>query len=118
MGKISRDQEKREREYARNTITKITDEICNKYGYKYNKIYIKNQKTRLGSCSSKKNLNFNWQITKFPDHIRDYVIKHEIVHLKHLNHGKLFWKETEILDPNYKEHHKWIRKNAYEYLSF
>jgi predicted metal-dependent hydrolase len=115
---LDRKTENDKREEARRIITNIVDAICSDHGYKYNRIAIKNQRTRLGSCSSKKNLNFNWQIIKLPDVIRDYVIKHEIAHLVHLNHGRDFWNELKKLDPYYKEHHRWIRKNVQKYLVF
>lgn len=106
------------REHARLIITKLVDEFCSEYGYAYNRIFIKNQRTRLGSCSSNRNLNFNWQIIKFPRNIMEYIIKHELAHLVHLNHSNDFWKELERLDPNYKLHHNWIRKNVQKYVNF
>ncbi|PIR42894.1 hypothetical protein CO058_00875 [candidate division WWE3 bacterium CG_4_9_14_0_2_um_filter_35_11] len=93
-------------------------ELAEKYGYKFNRVFIKNQKTRLGSCSSNMNLNFNWQICKFPKPAMEYVIKHELAHLVHQNHKMEFWKEVEKLDPNYKDHHAWIKLNAHKYLKF
>ena len=99
-------------------ITSIVDRVCGTENYSYNKIFIKNQRTRLGSCSSKKNLNFNWQITKFPKEVLEYVIKHEIVHLKHQNHKKEFWSEVQRLEPNFKKYHKWVKLNAHKLVKF
>ncbi len=79
------------------------------YGFSFNKIYIKNQKTVWGSCSLKGNLNFNYKIIFFPKHLRDYVIVHEICHLKELNHSKHFWALVKKLVPNYKEHRREVR---------
>ncbi len=61
------------------------------YGYSYGKVCIKNQKTRWGSCSSKRNLNFNYKIIFLPEHLVDYIIVHELCHLEEFNHGKRFW---------------------------
>ncbi len=99
-------------------IKEAVSKIADIHGYKFNRIFIKNQKTRLGSCSSNKNLNFNWQICKFPGEVMEYIIKHELAHLVHQNHKKEFWSEVEKIDPNYKEHHKWIKLNAHKYLKF
>lgn len=71
------------------------------YNLKFNKINIKNQKTRWGSCSKKGNLNFNYKILFLPNHIADYIIVHELCHLKELNHSHKFWNLTAQAVPNY-----------------
>lgn len=103
-------------ENARSKITNLVDEIATQANLSYNRIAIRNQKTRLGSCSIKRNLNFNYQIIKFPDNIIRYVVVHEVCHLVHFNHSKDYWRTVETLDPNYKTHHKWIKTNAHKYL--
>lgn len=82
------------------------------YGFSFNKIYIKNQKTVWGSCSLKRNLNFNYKIIFFPRHLRDYVIVHEICHLKELNHSKDFWRLVAKLIPDYKKYRREVRNLA------
>lgn len=71
--------------------------------YKFNQLKIKNQKTRWGSCSRNKNLNFNYKVALLPDDLRDYVIVHELCHLKELNHSRKFWNLVQQTLPNYKE---------------
>jgi predicted metal-dependent hydrolase len=110
--------ERYNRENARNVITAKAHEFSVRYGLVYNRIAIRNQRTRLGSCSSMLNLNFNWQITKFPENIMDYIILHELAHLKHQNHSKEFWKEVSLMDPDYKIHNKWVKNNGHKYLKF
>ena len=73
------------------------------YKYRFNKITIKNQKTRWGSCSKKRNLNFNYRILFLPEEIRDYIVVHEICHLKELNHSRKFWALVAQVFPNHKE---------------
>ena len=74
----------------------------------YGRITIRCQKTRWGSCSAKGNLNFNCLLMLAPSDVRDYVIIHELAHRKHMNHSKDFWKEVEIMIPDYKEKRKWL----------
>lgn len=73
------------------------------YGHKFNKVAIKNQRTRWGSCSKKRNLNFNFKIALLPFDLRDYIIVHELCHLKEFNHSARFWNLVCKTIPNYKE---------------
>ncbi len=71
------------------------------YGFVYNKIQIRNQKTRWGSCSKKGNLNFNYKIVLLPQRLADYIIVHELCHLGQLNHSEKFWNLVAHTIPNY-----------------
>ncbi len=82
----------------------------------FGRITIRCQKTRWGSCSAKGNLNFNCLLMLAPSDIRDYVIIHELAHRKHMNHSKNFWKEVEIMIPDYKEKRKWLNTNGEEIM--
>ncbi|MDQ1281666.1 MAG: hypothetical protein QG630_17 [Patescibacteria group bacterium] len=73
----------------------------NIYNFKFNKIIIKNQKTRWGSCSKRGNLNFNYKIALLPQNISDYIIVHELCHLKEFNHSQRFWDLVAIAIPDY-----------------
>ena len=81
------------------------------YDFSFNKIFIKNQKTRWGSCSNKQNLNLNYKIVFLTEEQQDYIIVHEICHLKEFNHSKRFWALVEKTIPNYLEIKKGLRKN-------
>ncbi len=77
-----------------------------------NRIVIKDQKTRWGSCSSKGNLNFNWRIIMAPPVIIDYIVVHEMCHLVHLNHSQEFWNLVGEILPDYKDRRKWLKING------
>ncbi|MBP6857581.1 MAG: M48 family metallopeptidase [Candidatus Pacebacteria bacterium] len=78
------------------------------YNYKIGKVFIRNQKTRWGSCSSKGNLNFNYKIVLLPIELADYIVVHELCHLSEMNHGKHFWELVAQQSPNYKNLRKQI----------
>ncbi|MDV3425753.1 MAG: M48 family metallopeptidase [Bacillota bacterium] len=87
----------------------------NVIGVRSDKISIKNQKTLWGSCSSKKNLNFNMRLIMMPDYVIDYVVVHELCHLIHFNHSKEFWKKVEEIIPDYIEIRKYLKQNGGDY---
>lgn len=80
------------------------------YGCTYKRVFVKNQKSRWGSCSSKGNLNFNYKIALLPSHLADYIIVHELCHLKEFNHADSFWKLVEKTIPDYKKRRNDIMK--------
>jgi hypothetical protein len=81
------------------------------YGFKFNNIRIKNQKTRWGSCSKKRNINFNYKIVMLPEKLADYIIIHELCHLKEFNHSKKFWSLVNEIMPNYLEIRKELKNS-------
>ena len=85
-------------------------ELADKFGFSYNKITIRNQKTRWGSCSGKNNINLNMKLMNIPDHLIDYVILHELVHTKVKNHSPLFWGSLDRYVGNAKAIDKELKK--------
>lgn len=83
----------------------------NIYKFNFNKISIRNQKTRWGSCSTRGNLNFNYKILFLSEKARDYIVVHEICHLKQFNHSKNFWSLVGVGMPDYIEVKKDLKKN-------
>jgi predicted metal-dependent hydrolase len=95
---------------AKKYLVKRLDELCKRNGFTYNRVFIKNQKTRWGSCSDKNNINLNVNLMLLPDHLIDYVILHELVHTKIKNHGKLFWEELSKFVEDPKNLDKTLRR--------
>ncbi len=86
------------------------------YGFKINKINIKNQKTRWGSCSKKGNLNFNYKIALVGDGLADYIIVHELCHLKEFNHKQKFWNLVALAIPDYLAIKRELKKNRISFI--
>ncbi len=97
------------KESARTLILQKADDLAKRHGYCYNRINIKNQKTRWGSCSRKRNLNFNYKIIFLPERVQDYIIAHELCHLKEMNHSKKFWSLVALIIPDYLEIRKELK---------
>jgi predicted metal-dependent hydrolase len=91
------------KEYAREFVNKRLEKYNEIYGCKYKGVAIRNQKTRWGSCSAKGNLNFNYKIILLPPRHADYIIVHELCHLKEFNHGKRFWNLVAQTFPDYEK---------------
>ena len=79
-------------------------------GLNYGRITITSAKTRFGSCSSKGNLSFSYRLMLYPDEAVDYVVVHELAHLREMNHSKNFYKIIEQVLPDYKERRKLLKK--------
>ena len=82
---------------ARKYLVSRRNHLAAKYGFKYNRVFIKNQKTRWGSCSGKNNINLNINLIRLPDELIDYTILHELVHTRVKNHGRRFWDQMDKL---------------------
>lgn len=83
------------------------------YNFKYNRISIKNQRTRWGSCSKKGNLNFNYKLALIPTHLAEYIVVHELCHLKEFNHSKNFWDLVTKAVPDYRECRKELKGRVF-----
>lgn len=68
--------------------------------------------TRWGSCSSKKDLHFNWRLIMAPLEVVDYVVAHELAHIVELNHSRAFWEKVRTLFPLYRQYRTWLKRNG------
>lgn len=80
------------------------------YKLRWNKVTIKDTKTRWGSCSKRGNLNFNYKLAMLPEHLVDYVVVHELCHLGEFNHSENFWNLVAKAIPEYKKCRQELRK--------
>ncbi len=97
--------------HARNYLPELVNSLAGKYNFKINKIFIRGQKTRWGSCSSNRNLSFNYKLMMYRKEVIEYVIIHELCHLIEMNHSKKFWDHVGKIIPNYKLLRKELKTN-------
>ncbi|KAF0125392.1 MAG: hypothetical protein FD189_1682 [Elusimicrobia bacterium] len=102
---------------ARVLLTARADHWSLELGIPYKRIAIRSQRTRWGSCSAKGNLNFNWRLAAAPSAVLDYVVVHELCHLRELNHSRDFWAHVRAACPDYKSHRRWLRENTAALMS-
>lgn len=84
----------------------------------YTSIQLKNTRSRWGSCAQDGKLSFQWKLIFAPRPILDYVIAHEVSHLRHFDHSPSFWAQVEILDPNFQAHRQWLKEHGRTLLAY
>ena len=100
------------RREAQRYLPQRVRELAEAHGFKYERVRIKNQKTRWGSCSSKHNINLNLRLMMAPDAAIDYVIIHELCHLRELNHTPAFWALVAAHCPDYSLWKNWFKQHG------
>lgn len=86
--------------------------LATQNGFSYKQVFVKNLKTKWGSCSSNGNINLNVHLMRLPDHLIDYIILHELSHTRHMNHGEAFW---ELLNKLTKRKAKQLSKEMRQF---
>lgn len=117
LEKITFEQVKELADQAVEYIPKRVKYYAEKENFVYNKITIKNLVSRWGSCSTKGNLNFNCLLMLTPDYVIDYIVVHELCHLREMNHSEKFWAEVEKIMPDYQRAELWLRQNGGNLIS-
>jgi predicted metal-dependent hydrolase len=97
---------------AKKYLTERIEKLARKYNFIFKQVRIRNQKTRWGSCSTKGSISLNYKLMRYRKEVIDYVIIHELCHLKEMNHSKKFWKLVEEIIPDYKNLKKELRTNS------
>ena len=93
-------------------ISERAREYAGRYGFEPKRVKITSARTRWGSCSPDGTLNFAWRLVMAPLDVIDYVVVHELGHLRVKNHSKKFWKVVESILPEYKKQRTWLRENG------
>ncbi len=93
-------------------IPALVEKYAAQMGVSYNRVTIRMQKTRWGSCSSKGNLNFNALLMLTPPEVRDSVVVHELAHRKEMNHSRKFYEQVYAAFPQYDECHRWLNEHG------
>jgi len=117
MGLLSPEELKAVKKKAKILIPERVEYYSKLSGISYNRIFIRMQKSRWGSCSIEGNLNFNCLLVLMPPEILDSVVVHELCHRRHMDHSKAFYDEVLRLFPDYKRCDKWLKQNGGAYLA-
>ncbi|MBR2922788.1 MAG: M48 family metallopeptidase [Alphaproteobacteria bacterium] len=99
-------------------LAEISIKTAEKIGVKIASVTVKDTKSRWGSCSTKGNINYNWRIVLAPKEVIDYLVCHEVSHLKHPNHSTDFWSTVESLCPSYKDSRNWLKTHGKELYKY
>ena len=113
--RLTEEQGRRE---ACERISLIAQSEARALGVEYSRITLRDQVSRWGSCSSRGALSFNWRLVLAPHDVLDYVVVHEICHLRELHHGPSFWKLVERRRPGYRDSKQWLDDHGWEILAY
>ena len=109
------------KDYAYEFLKLRLDRYSEQFNLPYQRLTVRAQKTRWGSCSAKKNINLNYRLIFLPEHLMNYVLLHELAHIRHMNHSKQFWCLLESMTPDARGQDRQLNKAARQlpqWLSF
>lgn len=104
--------ERRLWELAIKEFPPVAREFAARHGLSVRRISVRNQRSRWGSCSRKGTISLNWRLIQAPVFVRDYLIFHELAHLREMNHSPRFWREVEGFCPDYRSAEQWLRQHG------
>lgn len=87
-------------------------ELAAPYGLPVRRVTVRNQRSRWGSCSRRGTVSLNWRLVQTPLFVRDYLVLHELAHLKEMNHSRRFWNEVAQLCPGFREAERWLKQHS------
>ena len=98
------------KQQARKVIGERVKYFSSRSGLQFKSLSITEAQTRWGSCSSDKNLHFNWRLVMAPIEVIDYVVVHELAHLEEMNHSRDFWEKVRKMFPIYRQYNTWLKR--------
>jgi len=105
--------EKHLRNLAAQELPVRVAELTREYQFAVRRVSVRNQRSRWGSCSRQGTISLNWRLVQTPPFVRDYIILHELAHLKEMNHSKRFWREVARLCPDIAEAERWLKEHSH-----
>jgi predicted metal-dependent hydrolase len=112
VGNLRPAVEKHLRAMAQRELNLRAWELARAHAAPVRRVVVRNQKTRWGSCSRRGTISLNWRLIQVPESVRDYIILHELMHLRQLNHSPRFWAEVEKVCPDYRLAEQWLKKHS------
>jgi predicted metal-dependent hydrolase len=100
------------RDVAREVLPPRLRALASEHGHTVTAISIRNQRTRWGSCTSTGRISLNWRLVQMPPAVRDYVLLHELMHLRVRNHSPRFWQQVTRVCPHVNEARRWLREHG------
>ena len=97
---------------ARRELVPRVGELAHQHGLRVQRVSIRRQRSRWGSCSRQGTISLNWRLVHAPEHVRDYVIVHELMHLREMNHSDRFWAHVDAAFAERKAAEQWLKKHA------
>jgi predicted metal-dependent hydrolase len=91
-------------------------ELAALHGLSVARVSVRNQRSRWGSCSPRRVITLNWRLIQMPEAVSDYVLLHELMHLRQPNHSRRFWREVQSVCPTWRDSERWLRKHGREIL--
>lgn len=112
--RFSVDERRQLREHAREELPSRLQALADKHGLRISRISIRNQRTRWGSCGRDGHICLNWRLVAMPEWVREYVMIHELMHLKRMDHSPAYWRLVAAACPKFRQARQWLRAHGPE----
>jgi predicted metal-dependent hydrolase len=106
----------RMRSIATETLPARCLDLADAHGLKITRVSVRDQRSRWGACSSRRVITLNWRLVQMPARVSDYVILHELMHLRQPNHSLRFWREVATVCPEWRDAERWLRRHGRDIL--